>query len=92
MSGYEVVCLTNLKLEKEVRDLVMSRDIQAIQFIPVWWARVGRIPAGVDTTHSLLVAITTTQHAPLSLATGRGQVVVAGGRRRSTGCWSATCT
>ena len=69
MFGYEVVCLTNRRLEKKVRDPMMSRDIQAIKFIPVWWARVGRIPAGVDRTHSLLVAITTTQHTPLSLAT-----------------------
>ena len=35
MSGYEVGCLTNRRLEKEVRDPVMSRDIQAIKFIPV---------------------------------------------------------
>ena len=45
IDGYEVVCLTNLRLLKEVRDLVMSRDIQAIKFILVWWARVGRLPA-----------------------------------------------
>ena len=31
--------------------------------------RVGRLPAGVETTHSLLEAITTTPHTPLSLAT-----------------------
>ena len=47
----------------------MSRDIQAIKFIQVWGARGGRLPAGVETTHSLLVAITTTPHTPLSLAT-----------------------
>ena len=36
----------------------MARDIQAVKFIQVWGARVGRLPAGVETTHSLLVAIT----------------------------------
>ena len=45
MSWFKVVCLTNRRLEKEVRDPVMSMNIQAIKFIPVWWARVRRIPA-----------------------------------------------
>jgi len=52
-----------------VRDLVMARDIEAVKYIQVWGARVGRLPAGVETTHSLLVALTSVPHTPLSLAT-----------------------
>ena len=48
---------------------MMYRDIKAIQFIQVREAMVGRLPAGVETTHSLLVAMTTTPNTPISLAT-----------------------
>ena len=57
-----------------VRDLVMARDIQAVKFIQVWGARVGRLPAGVETTRTLLVATTTPPHTPLT-GHGRDQVL-----------------
>lgn len=72
VAGKAVLTVTPWASQAEwevVKDLVIARDIQAVKYIQVWGARVPRLPAGVETTHSLLLALTTVPHTPLSLAT-----------------------
>jgi len=73
MSGRKVgLCVSPWSCQAEwqhVRDLVIQRDVKAIKYIEVWRARVTRLPTGVETTHSLLEAATSTPHTTLSLAT-----------------------
>jgi len=52
-----------------VRDLVVSRHPSALSHLMVWSSRVARLPAGVETTVSLLQAHLALPHTPLSIAT-----------------------
>ena len=52
-----------------VRDLVVGRHPTALSHLMVWSSRVGRLPAGVETTVSLLQAHLLNPHTPLSIAT-----------------------
>ena len=52
-----------------VRDLVVGRHPTALSHLMVWSSRVARLPAGVETTVSLLQAYLATPHTPLSIAT-----------------------
>ena len=53
----------------EARELVLGRDHRALSLLRVWGSRVGRLPAGVETTAALLEAHLALPHTPLSLAT-----------------------
>ena len=52
-----------------VRDLVVGRHPTALSHLMVWSSRVARLPAGVETTVSLLQAYLAKPHTPLSIAT-----------------------
>jgi len=52
-----------------VRDLVVGRHPTALSHLMVWSSRVARLPAGVETTVSLLQAYLATPHTTLSIAT-----------------------
>jgi len=51
------------------RDLVQTRDHGALSYFEVWRTRVAKLPAGVETTASLMEALLTEPHTALSLAT-----------------------
>ena len=51
------------------RDLVQTRDRGALSYFEVWRTRVAKLPAGVETTASLMEALLTEPHTALSLAT-----------------------
>jgi len=52
-----------------VKEHVLARDARALKYLQVWAARVPRLPAGVETTCSLLTAFNSRPHTSLSLAT-----------------------
>ena len=52
-----------------VRELVVARDPRVLPHLAVWRLRVARLPAGVETTASLLEALASSPHTALSLAT-----------------------
>ena len=52
-----------------VRDLVVGRHPTALSHLMVWSSRVARLPAGVETTVSLLQAHFATPHTQLNIAT-----------------------
>ena len=54
---------------ERVRALVVERDRRAVEMMKVWRSRVARLPAGVETTLSLLEADIARPHSPLSLGT-----------------------
>ena len=54
---------------EQVRELVLARDAAALQYFDVWRLRVARLPAGVETTASLLQSHVSKPHTCLSLAT-----------------------
>ena len=54
---------------RHVRDLVLARDPAVLGHFSVWRTRVSRLPAGVETSASLLEALTSPPHTALSLAT-----------------------
>ena len=54
---------------RHVRDLVLARDPAVLAHLSVWRTRVPRLPAGVETSASLLEALTSPPHTALSLAT-----------------------
>jgi len=54
---------------RHVRDLVIARDPAVLGHLAVWRTRVQRLPAGVETSASLLEALTSPPHTALSLAT-----------------------
>ena len=54
---------------RHVRDQVLARHPAVLTHISVWRTRVSRLPAGVETSASLLEALTSPPHTALSLAT-----------------------
>ena len=54
---------------ERVRALVVERDSRAVEMMKVWRCRVTRLPAGVETTLSLLEAHSDRPHTTLSLGT-----------------------
>ena len=54
---------------RHVRDLVLARDPAVLGHLSVWRTRVPRLPAGVETSASLLEALTSPPYTALSLAT-----------------------
>ena len=53
---------------EKVRGLVLERDRRAVEMMKVWRCRMARLPAGVETTLSLLEADSVRPLSPLSLA------------------------
>jgi len=51
------------------RDLVLNRDFSVMKYFDVWRLRVSRLPTGVETTASLVEALSSSPHTSLSLAT-----------------------
>ena len=58
------------------RDLVLNRDFSVMKYFDVWRLRVSRLPAGVETTASLVQALATSPHTSLSLATAVNRSVL----------------